>query len=123
MILYNNGCKHIPPQPDTGGPLKPRQMISYDGIPLFDVRETQPQIDLHEIRFDSSTSVRSMVTSVHFKNVFKVSVTIFLVALRAHKPYFTAVRLTAAKIKLLGLWSRVFFKAAKTICLYWHIIR
>ena len=84
MTLYKKGYKHIPPQPDTGGPLKPRQMISYDGIPLFDVRETQPQIDLHEIRFDSSTSVRSMVTSVHFKNVFKVEarVNIFLASTR-----------------------------------------
>ena len=48
------------------------QVICYDGIPLFDVRESQPEIDLHEIRFNSMTSVRSMVTSVHFKNVFKV---------------------------------------------------
>ena len=41
-------------------------VICYDGIPLFDVRESQPQIDLHEIRFDSATAVRSMVTSVQF---------------------------------------------------------
>ena len=26
------------------------QVICYDGIPLFDVRESQPEIDLHEIR-------------------------------------------------------------------------
>ena len=55
---------------DTGADRS--QVICYDGIPLFDTRESQPEIDLHEIRFDSLTSVRSMVTSVHFKNVFKV---------------------------------------------------
>ena len=29
------------------------QVICYDGIPLFDVRESQPEIDLHEIRWAS----------------------------------------------------------------------
>ena len=45
--------------------------ISYDGLKLFDVRESQPAIELYEIRFDSSSAVRSMVTSVQFRNVFK----------------------------------------------------
>ena len=60
------------------------QVICYDGIPLFDIRESQPVIDLHEIRFNSLTSVRSMVTAIHFKNVFKVEarVNIFLASTR-----------------------------------------
>ena len=53
--------------------------IAYDGLALYDVSESQPDIDLYDIRFDSSSAVSSMVTSVQFKNTFK--------ALRSDRQY------------------------------------
>ena len=53
--------------------------IAYDGLALYDVRDPQPDINLYDIRFDSSSAVSSMVTSVQFKNTFK--------ALRSDRQY------------------------------------
>ena len=35
-------------------------VVVYDGMPVFDLRTPQPQIDLFSIRFDSATEVQSM---------------------------------------------------------------
>ena len=44
--------------------------ILYDNLHLFDIRCEQPEIDLYKVRFDSATSVESMVKYIEFSNVF-----------------------------------------------------
>ena len=44
--------------------------ISYAELDIFDIRPSQPEINLHKIRMDSATSVHSMVKYVEFANVF-----------------------------------------------------
>ena len=48
-------------------------MILYDELQLFDLRELQPQIDLFRVRFDSATSVHSMVKYIEIKNAFRAA--------------------------------------------------
>lgn len=45
-------------------------VIMYDQLPLFNVRQPQPEIDLYRIRFDSATDVQSMVKYIEMSNVF-----------------------------------------------------
>lgn len=46
-------------------------VVTYDEQPLFDVREQQPEINLYKVRFDSATSVHSMVKYIEIANVFR----------------------------------------------------
>lgn len=45
--------------------------ISYGDLALFDVRPTQPEINLFTVRFDSATAVQSMVKYIEIKNAFR----------------------------------------------------
>lgn len=45
--------------------------LRYGEHVLFDLRESQPEINLHKIRFDSATSVSSMVKYIEVSNVFR----------------------------------------------------
>jgi len=47
--------------------------IVHDEIHLFDIRESQPEINLFKIRFDSDTKVESMVKYIEISNVFRSS--------------------------------------------------
>eukprot|EP00928_Gymnodinium_smaydae_P100356 TRINITY_DN9823_c2_g4_i1.p1 TRINITY_DN9823_c2_g4~~TRINITY_DN9823_c2_g4_i1.p1 ORF type:complete len:2328 (+),score=476.05 TRINITY_DN9823_c2_g4_i1:208-6984(+) len=46
-------------------------LIKYGDLSLFDLRASQPEINLYKVRFDSSTAVQSMVKYVEFSNVFR----------------------------------------------------
>ena len=58
---------------DDGG------FIVYDELRLFDVRAPQPEIDLYKIRFDSASTVQSMVKYIEVSNVFRASDDRFLI--------------------------------------------
>ena len=45
--------------------------IVYDELRLFDLRLTQPEIELYKIRFDSATAVDSMVKYIEISNAFR----------------------------------------------------
>ena len=45
--------------------------ITYDELPLFDVRPQQPDIALYRVRFDSATAVSSMVKYIEISNAFR----------------------------------------------------
>ena len=47
--------------------------ILHDELRLFDVRPQQPEINLYKVRFDSSTSVHSMVKYIEIANVFRAA--------------------------------------------------
>eukprot|EP01094_Clydonella_sp_ATCC50884_P018479 TRINITY_DN341_c0_g1_i1.p1 TRINITY_DN341_c0_g1~~TRINITY_DN341_c0_g1_i1.p1 ORF type:complete len:2401 (-),score=1116.71 TRINITY_DN341_c0_g1_i1:178-7182(-) len=46
-------------------------VILYDDMPVFDVRAQQPEMNLYRVRFDSATSVHSMVKYIEIKNTFR----------------------------------------------------
>ena len=46
-------------------------VIAYDELPLFDLREMQPEINLYRVRFDSASEVQSMVKYIEIKNSFR----------------------------------------------------
>lgn len=48
------------------------QCMVYDDCPIFDLRPHQPDINLHRVRFDSETSVQSMVKYIEIANTFQV---------------------------------------------------
>jgi hypothetical protein len=49
-------------------------VIVYDDLPLFDLRGlAQPEIHLYKVRFDSATSVQSMVKYIEIKNAFRAA--------------------------------------------------
>jgi len=47
--------------------------ISYGEMPLIDLRFGQPRIDLFSVRFESPTTVQSMVKYIEFANVFRAA--------------------------------------------------
>ena len=49
-------------------------VMRYDELPLFDLmREAQPEIHLHKVRFDAPTEVQSMVKYIEVSNVFRAA--------------------------------------------------
>eukprot|EP00957_Ditylum_brightwellii_P018422 1386115-Ditylum_brightwellii.AAC.1 len=44
-------------------------IMMYDDVPVFDLRPSQPEINLHKVRLDSATSVQSMVKYIEISNV------------------------------------------------------
>lgn len=49
-------------------------VIVYDDLPLFDLRgSSQPEIHLYKVRFDSATSVQSMVKYIEIQNSFRAA--------------------------------------------------
>eukprot|EP00746_Dinoflagellata_sp_MGD_P124033 gnl/MRDRNA2_/MRDRNA2_58642_c0_seq1.p1 gnl/MRDRNA2_/MRDRNA2_58642_c0~~gnl/MRDRNA2_/MRDRNA2_58642_c0_seq1.p1 ORF type:complete len:1612 (+),score=292.79 gnl/MRDRNA2_/MRDRNA2_58642_c0_seq1:504-4838(+) len=47
--------------------------MSYDELPIFDLRNGQPEINLYRVQFDSATSVQSMVKRIEIANVFRAA--------------------------------------------------
>ena len=47
--------------------------IMYDELQLFDMRESQPEINLFKVRLDSATSVASMVKYIEISNAFRAA--------------------------------------------------
>ena len=45
--------------------------IWHDELQIFDIRESQPEIDLFKIRFDSSSEIQSAVKYIEISNVFR----------------------------------------------------
>lgn len=48
------------------------EFMTYDDLPVFDLRPQQPEINLYRVRFDSSIEVQSMVKYIEISNVFHV---------------------------------------------------
>ena len=46
--------------------------MTYDDLPVFDLRPHQPEINLYAVRLDSATDVQSMFKYVEIKNVFRI---------------------------------------------------
>eukprot|EP00978_Attheya_sp_CCMP212_P000106 scaffold206_cov54-Attheya_sp.AAC.3 len=47
-------------------------IIVYDDHPIFDLRAHQPEINLYKVRFNSATSVQSMVKYIELSSVFRI---------------------------------------------------
>jgi hypothetical protein len=47
-------------------------IMTYDDLPVFDLRPHQPEINLYAVRLDSATDVQSMFKYVEIKNVFRI---------------------------------------------------
>jgi hypothetical protein len=50
---------------------KKKDIIMYDNLPLFDLRLSQPEINLYKVKFDPPTQVQSMVKYIEIKNAFQ----------------------------------------------------
>ena len=47
--------------------------IMHDDLKIFDIRAQQPEINLYKVRFDSASSVQSMVKYIEISNVFRAT--------------------------------------------------